>query len=99
MDWRDIVIPGEAIDWSDIAVLIVAPVMWIAGHYGYGPERRARPKTLFWLRLTFVMAVVAVGATILEQVLDNFDLVLNTVAIAALGVELFWFWVASARTK
>jgi hypothetical protein len=98
MDWRDIVVPGQALDWSDIAVLIVAPVMWIAGYYGYGPKRRAWPKTRFWLRLTFVMVLIAVGATILEQVLD-LDLVLNTVTLAALAVIMFWFWVASMRTK
>ena len=87
---------------SDIAVLIAAPVVWLIGYFQYTPKIRAWPVTRFWLRLTFVMVVVAMSATVLKLVFsdsenDRADKILMLVTIAALGPIAFWFIVATVR--
>ena len=91
-------------DASDITGLIVPPAVWLIGYFQYTPETRAWPVTRFWLRLTFVMVVVAMGATVLKLVFsdsenDRADKILTLVSVVALVPIAFWFIVATVRSK
>ena len=86
---------------SDIAVLIAAPVVWLFGYFQYTPRMRARRVTRFWLRLTFAMAVLAVGTTVLGLFLDKDERAreaLRLVSGAALVPIAFWFIAATVRS-
>jgi biotin transporter BioY len=89
---------------SDIEVLIGVPAVWLIGYFLYSPETRAMPATRFWLRLTFAMVILAVGATILKVVIgdgdnDQAQKALQIVTIAALLPIAFWLIVATVRSK
>jgi hypothetical protein len=88
---------------SDIALLIGVPVVWLIGYFQYTPETRAWAVTRFWLRLTFVMVVVAMGATVIKPLFsdsenDRADKILTLVAVVALLPIAFWFIVATVRS-
>jgi hypothetical protein len=85
----------------DLVVLVLAPVIWVAGYAGYGPAGRAVPQARAWLAVAGVAATTAIVSSVIIIIFSPGDpagIVLNAIGGSCLVLESAWFLIGATRS-
>jgi hypothetical protein len=106
----DIRLPGEKIPAGrqvpemtiDLVVLVLAPVIWVAGYAGYGQTGRALPQAKTWLAVAGAAAATAILSSVILIIFSPGDpggTVLNAIGGSCLVLESAWFLIGATRSR